>query len=338
MPREFANPLSQCLAGFFPPLFWRSARLLVAVSGGPDSVALLRGIAEIRGTSAEPLFVGHFNHGLRGQESDADEQLVVELCQKLGATCHVGRAAQRAHSELALRNERYAFLEANARQAGAPFVVTAHTADDQAETVLHRILRGTSLRGLRGILPRRKLPGGVRLIRPLLGIDRKAVLAYLAAIDQPFREDRSNRDRKFFRNRVRHELLPLLRQDYHQTTVQSLVRLAEIARSAQISIDQMVEALLEQAVQSRTENEIVLSVEALASTTQHVRCELFARLWREQGWPRAQMGQAEWTTLAVLAADPGDQSRDLPGTVRAQKKGASLWLTRLERSQRTSAE
>src|SRR5438552_4088058 len=176
------------------------APLVVAVSGGPDSVALVHALAMLRKSASAPagnygsLIIAHLNHQLRGQDSDGDERFVHELHDALRShgvgdlelrceRADVGARARREKENLESvgRKVRYNWLLEIARSAHAPFIATGHTADDQAETVLHRLLRGTGLKGLRGIAPRRTLAPGVELIRPLLGATRLQVLAYVKA-------------------------------------------------------------------------------------------------------------------------------------------------------------
>ncbi len=146
------------LAAAWPPHDWKDLTILVAVSGGGDSVALLRGLEAIGLPGEGRLIAAHVNHKLRGPDSDADQQFVEALCQERGIPCEAATAAldgaasgQGQGIEAAARRARYAALEAMAGRQGARFVVTAHTADDQAETILHRIIRGTGIRGLGGM-------------------------------------------------------------------------------------------------------------------------------------------------------------------------------------------
>src|SRR5262249_9786947 len=149
-----------------------------------------------RGEATGRLVVAHYNHGLRGAESDADEEFVVALAHSLACECRVGRASQEASlaqaeplvlaSEEASRATRYSFLTEMAKEVGARYVATAHTADDQAETVLHRVLRGTGLLGLAGMPRARALAPGLALVRPLLAVRREQVQAYLAEVNQTF--------------------------------------------------------------------------------------------------------------------------------------------------------
>ena len=252
----------------------------VAVSGGIDSVALLRLLLELRHELGVVLSVVHFNHKLRGAESDVDEQFVAGLAREHDLEFHVDHddvaehaREQRISMETAARELRYGFfrhLLGNDRTAdpqglkpgsivvpngtaeavpfpnskAVPFptpthfldkIVTGHTLDDQAETVLMRIIRGAGLRGLGGIHPRifvEDEDGNVsgEIIRPLLGIRRRELEQYLQNIRQPWREDSTNIDERFTRNRVRKLLVPLLQQEFNPAVAENLTELAEIAR------------------------------------------------------------------------------------------------------------
>lgn len=185
------------------------SRVLAAVSGGPDSMALLCLLAER--LPPERLSVAHVNHGTRGKASDADQAFVKAAARGLGlpfAAARLEKQKGRA-SEESLREARYQALETTARRLGATHLALAHTADDQAETVLLRLARGTGLPGLAGIPEKRDL-GGVALVRPLLGISREDLVAFLRRHRIPFKEDRTNRDVRYARNRVRHRVLPEL--------------------------------------------------------------------------------------------------------------------------------
>jgi tRNA(Ile)-lysidine synthase len=290
---------------------------VVAVSGGADSVALWRALTE---SGAGPLVVAHLNHGLRGQESDADEAFVRGLGAEVRAARLDVAAAARAEGgnlEAVARRLRYDWLAGVARETGSAWVATGHTADDQAETVLHRMLRGTGLRGLRGIAPRRPLPGGVELIRPLLDVTRAEVLAYLAVMGQPFREDRTNADPSFTRNRIRHELLPLLAGRYNTGVVGVLGRLAEQADEVFADEERRARELLAAAELPRAGHLVVLDRVRLTAAPRHLVREAFRVLWEREGWPVAGMGFEHWERLADLAA-AGAGAVDLPDGVRAR--------------------
>jgi tRNA(Ile)-lysidine synthase len=210
-------------------------RVAVAVSGGADSVALLRVLLELRSELGVVLSVAHFHHGIRGAEADADQEFVRELARKFDLEFHLGAGdapAQARHEktslETAARELRLRWFAQLVSQGRADKIATAHTLDDQAETVLMRLVRGTGTRGLAGIFPEHK---DRYLVRPLLAITRREIEEYLKAIDQPWREDSTNRDLNHTRNRVRHELLPLLERGFNPAIRQTLADVAEVARS-----------------------------------------------------------------------------------------------------------
>lgn len=305
-----------------------SAGVVVAVSGGPDSVALLRLLLDL--PSRPPLLVvAHLNHQLRGADSDDDEAFVrslhADLCQsasvRLELCCEKTDVAARAKAESdnlekVARRLRYEWLEQTARKYGATAVATGHTADDQAETVLHRLLRGTGLRGLRGIAARRSLSAGVDLVRPLLSATRAELLGYLAEKGQPYRQDRSNFDLRFTRNRIRHELLPLLAERYNPAIVSLLGRLAEQADRVYREVETGGRRLLAEAERPRAGRWIVLDRHILAAAPRNLVRETFRLVWEREGWPTNGMTFAAWDRLASVAA--GDlPSLDLPGGLHA---------------------
>ncbi len=215
-------------------------RVCVAVSGGADSVALLRLLLELRAELGVVLAVAHFNHGLRGEDSEADEAFVADLARHHGLEFFAGRADVREHAlaaklsvEAAGRELRYGWLTHLAEEQRFNSVATAHTLDDQAETVLLKFLRGAGTRGLAGIYPSLDVWDGdaLRIVRPLLCVTRDQVEAYLASLGQSWREDESNLDHRFARNRVRHSLLPLLEREYNANIRQVLGDAAELARA-----------------------------------------------------------------------------------------------------------
>jgi len=199
-------------------------RLLVAISGGPDSVATLHALRRIRSRFNFELAAAHLNHGIRGPESDRDERFVRELCRRLQIELVVERAhgLKPANLEERARQLRYDFLNRTADALGAQFIVLGHHQDDQAETVLLRLLRGA---GVAGLMAMAELGPG-RLVRPLLSLDRAAILAYLKAIGADYVVDSSNLEERALRNRVRAVLLPHLARDYSPGIARRLAELA----------------------------------------------------------------------------------------------------------------
>lgn len=212
--------------------------LLVAVSGGPDSVCLLHILNSLRKESGLKLHVAHLDHMLRGKESVGDAQYVLDLCHRLGVPVTIEQRDVRAYArehrltlEEAAREVRYAFLADVAGSIGATMVAVGHTLDDHVETVLLHIIRGTGTRGLRGLQPmiERQSDGrSLTIIRPLLQVTRTETAAYCRRHRLHPRADTTNLSSEFLRNRVRLELLPLL-EKYNPRIVEALLRTARIA-------------------------------------------------------------------------------------------------------------
>jgi tRNA(Ile)-lysidine synthase len=254
--------LAESVAGYIRKhrLLKAGDRVGVAVSGGADSVALLRLLLEVAPELGIVLSVVHFNHKLRGEASDEDERFVLELARRHGLEAHsaAGDVAPYAQEkklslETAAREMRYAFFFRLLRQGKMDRLATGHTLDDQAETVLFRVVRGTGTRGLAGIYPQFAVSGsqfsegGIRqrfVVRPLLGLRRHDIEAYLRSLGQEWREDSSNLDLHHARNRLRHEILPRLERDFNPAVQETLAELAEIARAEEEYWDQAVRQIL----------------------------------------------------------------------------------------------
>lgn len=221
-------------------------RIGVAVSGGADSVALLLLLLELREKLGNVLSVVHFNHRLRGKASDADEKFVAKLAAKHGLEFHSASAdvakkakKERANLEDTARRYRYDYFRSLADAGVCNRIAVAHTADDQAETVLAHILRGTGVAGLGGIHP---VAGPV--FRPLLSIRRVELRAYLRRKKQNWREDATNRDTKRLRARIRKKLLPLLEKQFQPAIVEHLTSLANLAREDESFFDALLKERL----------------------------------------------------------------------------------------------
>jgi tRNA(Ile)-lysidine synthase len=284
---------------------------VVAVSGGADSVALLHALAPDRPT------VAHLNHRLRGADSDADAAFVATLYPSLRHSIEaidVAAVAAGDNLEGTARRVRYDFLARVAREVRASWVATAHTLDDQAETVLHRLLRGTGLRGLRGITPVRELVPGILLVRPMLRVSRVDVITYLTAGGHIWREDATNRDPAFTRNRIRHDLLPLLRT-FNPAVESVLGRLALQAEESYRDVEAEAECLLESAELPEAGRFVVLDRAVLDGVADHRLREMFVVVWTREDWPRDGMTHAHWDRVVDVAAGRAS-AWDLPGGLR----------------------
>lgn len=301
-------------------------------------MALLRLMADSLGSAGrEKLWVGHVNHGLRGQASEDDQRFVVESAESLRLNVRTRSLSADALSpgqtvdglEAAARAARYAFFAEVALEVEARYLVTAHHQDDQIETVLHRILRGTGIAGLQGIAKARQWLPGVGLVRPLLPFTRSEIIEYLEAIGQPWREDATNAGQEFTRNKIRNDLLPKLREAFGEQVDQSLARLSYQAAECQEVIDDLVGELMDVAVTIVDPSVVRIDLRKLNGVRPYLVRELFVRVWREQNWPRQEMSQLHWQKLSELAFGQADAVADvLPGAIRAAREADVLTLKR----------
>lgn len=311
-----------------------SGRVLVAVSGGADSVALLRALVDMDDLRPLEIVAAHLDHQLRGKASTEDAAWVRRLCWSLKVPLSEHRLAKpnRADQpesavEESARNARYEFLTASAVEHRCAWVLVAHTADDQVETVLHHILRGTGIDGLRGIPPTRSLAAGITLARPLLGFKRADIEAYLRWSNQDWRDDATNRDTRLTRNRIRHKLLPDLREHHNPQIDAALLRLAQQAAELQSVVDPLVDKLAADACLAADPDVIRIDTALLIDSPLHLIREVIRRIWRDQQWPLGGMSYHHWTTAAQVALGKLT-AIDLPGNIHAARRGSLLVLTR----------
>ncbi len=331
------SPLLNKLTAAWPTEWWRDLTVLVAVSGGADSVALARALAALESSGDGRLILAHFNHHLRGAESNADQAFVADLASHLDIEFLAGSAASDLSApgsgdgvEGAARQARYDFLMQAAGKCGARYIATAHTVDDQVETILHNFLRGTGLAGLAGIPRLRRLSESATLIRPLLDVTRAEVLDFLQSIGQSYRDDSSNQQSDYTRNRIRLQLLPLLEHDYNPRVRQALLRLAEIASQADEFLTQEANRLLQSAAQPMPGG-IKLNTAQLAQAPPAIIRHALMQIWQDQGWPQQDMSFDKWEWLAGLVLRLSDDSavktQTLPGGVLANLQAGQLQLT-----------
>lgn len=237
-------------------------KVIAAVSGGPDSMALLHILRDLSQESGFNIVAAHINHKLRPQ-AEQEQQFVEESCRYLQIACYsktidVRELARQNKTSLedAGRQARYAFFNELLQQLQADAIATAHHQDDQAETVLLHLLRGTGIQGLRGIMPRNR-----DLIRPLLQQSKQNLLAYLQENQISFCLDQSNQDQTFLRNRIRHQLIPLLQNDYNPQITENLSRLAEIVRAENEFLQQIMLNYWTQLVCSQDEQGLEMDLE-----------------------------------------------------------------------------
>ncbi len=310
-------------------LFAEGGRVVVAVSGGADSVALLDLLADLPEFHLS-LVVAHLNHLLRGEESDGDEAFVVRLAGVYGIPVVTRRVdvhelahRKRLSLEEAGRVARYAFFDEVAASHGAHSVALAHHADDQAETVLLRLLRGAAGSGLSAMLPR---SADGRYVRPLLRVIRREIEAYLAARELSFRTDSSNTDTGFLRNRVRHELLPHL-AGYNANIASRLTATAEILANDEELLEQIVVAAFARHG-SFDRAEARLCITALTTESRGLRLRLYRHALRLVRGDLARIGFTHLQSIDRLVRDAASgASLNLPGGSRVTKSYEHLVFT-----------
>lgn len=297
--------------------------MLVAVSGGLDSVVLLHLFRFA--SPARRIAAAHFDHGMR-EDSRADAGWVRGLCRAWAVPLFEERAVQPPRSEADARDRRYEFLDRAADHAGAAAIATGHHADDQAETVLFRLARGTGLDGLAGIAARRG-----RIIRPMLPFPRRELLAYARAYRLTWREDPTNLDRRFARNRIRLDVLPVL-ESVGPGAAERIAGLAAQAAEASAAWRSVLRRVLHRVVIARDGNGFTLARERLLAYHPHVRARVLRHLLRRLGSRPDRPG----TRLAVEFINSGASGTGITmgGGVVLSREFERL---RLERT-RTEAE
>ena len=323
--------LAALAAGLPAHGFW-SERVVVGVSGGADSVALLLGLHSLAAGQGIPskLLVAHARHDLR-EAAAADAAFVADLAAGLGLPCVVRDLRVREPDgmrgegiEGRARRLRYEFFAAIASEHAARSVVVAHTADDQAETILHRALRGTGLAGLTGMASARELSDGVALVRPLLAVRRSVVRAHLESRGQSWVEDATNADVRYARNFLRHDILARCESGPYPAAAASLVRLGSQAAAVAGAVRSAAEHLLEAHSHRHADGTTVLQTQKLAALDRHLLAEIFVALWQREGWPRRDMTARHYLQLASMVVSSTDAAVaaptaiDLPGGVRAR--------------------
>jgi len=296
------------------------AAWVVAVSGGGDSVGLLRVLHAAAPRLGLTLSVAHLDHGVRGEAARADAAFVDDLARSLGLPFDLGhwRPTRPGHFEADARRARYAWLAGVARSRGANAAAAGHTRDDQAETVLHRAIRGTGVGGLAGIPARRPIGDGVTLVRPLLDVSRGEIRDHLARLNQPYRDDASNADPSRTRARLRHDLLPKLAAEYNPKVAEALVRLARLASASDRAFRaRAAGAGRDAALPAGAGGELAFSRERLAGLPAALRAEVLRLAWRGAGWPEGGMGSERWRRLARLAGRDRAGRFDVGGGVEA---------------------
>lgn len=340
----------------------------MGVSGGADSVAVLLALSEL--AAPGQLTAAHLNHGWRGQESDDDQSFVVKLCAQLNRPCVTAllrdrdsvdvslsddnasrkaamlakainedevtevvkpEASMLSGSEDRARQARYQFFKEIAYDIGASYIVTAHTADDRVETLLHNLCRGAGPAGAASLVAFRSLDDNLVLARPLLRKRRADIEAFLAVRGQTYRQDSSNLQTHYRRNFLRREILPLIAEQYPAAAA-SLLSFSELAEELVADLDCLADRWLETAAQSlagsglslRTAQEqwpeskfFVVPINHFSAMPWSVVQAALRKVWSRRGWPLGNMSRTHWQAIRELCTQSSGVT-NLPGDLRAE--------------------
>jgi len=341
--REFASA-GVCLVNLLEQVFFlirkhcliaEEEKILVGVSGGPDSIALLHILWMLRDELKIFLHVAHLNHQLRGEEARADALFVQDFAEKLNLPYTIEsfdvRTLQKETGlslQEAAREARFAFFEREVRRLKADKVALGHHADDQAETILFNLLRGTGVKGLGGIPPLRGI-----YIRPLLEVRRQEIEAYCRVHALPFRLDPSNLKPVYTRNRIRLQLLPLLEHEYNPQLARVLVRLGNICREENAYLELLAREAYQRVVEKEKEGELVLNRASLVAQPLPLRRRIFRLAWQRVSGETKELAYEHVERLLEMLAN-GARALALPGGVRAVKTKNTFRLFRNDQLQR----
>jgi len=302
-------------------------KVLVAVSGGPDSVFLLHILNSLRKTMNFRLFVGHLDHGIRARESSKDARFVKGLAKSaglemVGEKLKSGSGENKTVSlEERLREKRYDFFKRGARLTGCNIVATAHTLDDQAETVLMRIIKGSSLKGVCGIHPFRR-EGSVRFVRPLIGIEKSEILRFLKENQISFRIDRTNYEERFLRNRIRNKVLPYLSK-INPRIKRSLFNLAESLREDYEFIE--AEKKIRKGLVKKKKSMQYFMLRDIMLQPSALRKEMIRDVLEKSGANIKKLTFRHWGDIDYLMRrKAAGKSIDLPGKIRVRRSHESI--------------
>ena len=302
--------------------------VVVALSGGPDSTALLTVLCSIAGKMDLKLIIAHFNHGLRGSESDADERYCRELAEKSGLIFCPGKLDKKTDTkgispEDFYRRQRYEFLNRTAEKYKAQKIALGHNLNDQAETVLLNLLRGSGLEGLKGFRPMRD----DRIIRPLIETSRQEIISFLDASQIAYRQDRSNKDNKHLRNKIRNELIPHLKKEYNPRIDENLAQMAQILRVEDDFIKRHVTGALKKSVLQKDSSSLSLKVNTVRQLPDALRWRLLKTIMEDLTPLKNGISYAHVRSVDDLVQkSESGRKATLPSKIRARREYDKLIL------------
>ena len=315
-------------------------RVLVAVSGGIDSVALLHILLELAPTFSFRLGVAHFNHGLRGEDADKDAEFVASLAGRLQLPFHADkrdtRSDQKRHRlslEEAARKLRYAFFTKVREAHGYTKVALGHQADDNAEQILMQLIRGAGMSSMAGIPPIRD----ATIIRPLIRLTRQQIHYYCRSAGISFVADKTNFDRRHLRNRIRHDLIPLLRRDYNPEVVRSVNRLSDIVRDELRWTEDICETQFRLAITGMKPDLLRFSINELRNSVPALRRRIIRKAVGLVKGDLRHVGFAHIdAVMQLIAVDSEDGRVHLPGRIEVKTAGNELIVKKHETGLRRS--
>ncbi len=333
---KLINAVSKTVSSY--KMFQPGDRVLVALSGGPDSVALLHVLLGLSPFFFAEVGIAHLNHSLRQQDSDDDALFVKNMADELEVPCFIEKKdvktykkKQKLSLEEAARRVRYDFLLDVSNKNRFNKIATAHHADDNAELVLMYMLRGAGLSGLSGIPPVRKLSGNrVQIVRPFINVSKHEIIDFLSEKRLKYKIDKSNKDIKYLRNRVRLQLLPFLKNVYNPRIVETLNRTAVIARAEEEWIDaEAIDPLLKKILFKKEDNKIVLSVKDVAVLHDAVKRRIIRKsVEKVKGDLRRVSFHHVDSILNLLEKKAAHWSLDLPDRIRIQREYDFLFISK----------
>jgi tRNA(Ile)-lysidine synthase len=305
------------------------SHILAAVSGGGDSVALLHLLLRQASSLSLRIDVAHLDHGLR-RGSRTDRRFVEALAETLGLVCISERRElddlrRKGESpEEASRRVRRAFLMSAAKRTGAQLIATGHTLDDQAETIMLRLVRGAGATALSGMA--RRGPGP--FVRPLLGIEREALRDYLSRKGLAYRDDPSNKDLRFDRNRVRKLILPLLKDELNPRAARHLVKAAQHFREDAIYLDGLASTLTDRITRHDRHGRLVLALEELLVTASPIATRVARLALQRAGADARRISTRHIAAVLELASGPRGRKLNLPSRIIARRDGKRILFDR----------
>lgn len=350
---NFTHPaLTQWQTGW-PVDRWASVGVVVAVSGGGDSVALLHAIHQLHAqnqlrwqTSARQntaanqtkpprgfLVVAHFNHNLRGDQSDGDQHFVADLADRFNLKFCRARGAGQSSDESSLATERMRFLVRTAHHNGCRYIATAHHRDDNVETLLHQLFRGSGAAGLTAMSMFRNLPQDLVLARPWINTPRETISDYLKISSQKdtqpsHRHDESNNDLGYTRNWIRHEVLPLIRTRFPNCD-DAISGAGDSVRQWRTAIDHWAANWLESALVAPPDSEFAVRIAMDQQTPAAIIIAGLQQLWSAQQWPLRDMTRSHWGTLCDMIASRQNGTHPLPSDIIAVSADGHVDLRQL---------